>query len=462
MAWTKFNDVTLTTGSRVVTINDNTPVEQIYAGYDLVKDGLVYELDTPSAGNLMLVDNWADATASNVSVKVRQTHAPLANLIHQAIQRLSDNSDTFESLGDVSNLTIADGITETELNKGAFLDVADGITETELNKAAFLDVTDGITGDKLKKGAFSDVASGQFFKTEKSAALFTAAGGLKTTQIFTISIDNTLVNFAANTTVVTPILSNATDYKIYAKSDATLEALDWDDPAPADSCWLGGFHAAYSDGTVVENSLWDLGWRPSCNPRAMTLSPDNRVWVDIYLMDVDYGLNFYSRADQTIADNENPPKIPAIYGGNGTTNYGSLMWYEAWDLCVAAGKRLPFYGEFTGFAYGVVERQAVGADSVTTKYQAGHRSACGVEQVTGVMYQWGANINGTSETGSVAWQDITDGRGDVYTHDTKAVLLGAHWNFGSYAGSRAAGWGNSPTSSYSSIGARGVCDHQIL
>jgi hypothetical protein len=233
MTWTKFNDVTLTNGSRVVTVNDNTPVEQIYAGYDLIKDGLVYELDTPSAGNLMLVDNWTGATASNVSVKVRQTHAPLANLIHQAIQRLSDNSDTFESLGEISNLTIADGITETELNNGAFLGVADGITETE-----------------LKKGAFLDVAAGQFYKTERSITLFTAVSGLKTTQIFAVYINDALVNFAANTSVTTPTLTSATDYKIYAKSDGTLLAEKWDDPAPASSIAIGGFHAAYSDASV--------------------------------------------------------------------------------------------------------------------------------------------------------------------------------------------------------------------
>jgi hypothetical protein len=194
----------------------------------------------------------------------------------------------------------------------------------------------------------------------------------------------------------------------------------------------------------------------------MTLSPDKRIWVDIYLMHTDYGIDLYSRANKTIADGSSLPKIPTIYGGDGTTAYTDLNWYTAWDLCIAAGKRPPFYGEFTGFAFGVVERQAVGADPITTKYQAGHRSACGVEQVTGVLYQWGADVNGTSETGAADGQDITNGRGDVYTHSTRAALFGAYWSGGVGAGSRSASWGNSPTSSHSYIGARGVCEHMSV
>lgn len=120
MAWTKFNNVTLTSGSREVTVNDGTSVAEILAGFDLVKDGLVYELDTPSAGNLMLVDPWPNSTEASASIKVRQTHAPIASQIHQAIQRLSANSDTFE-----------------DLKEGAFLDVVNGLEGGTLQATAF-------------------------------------------------------------------------------------------------------------------------------------------------------------------------------------------------------------------------------------------------------------------------------------------------------------------------------------
>ena len=272
------------------------------------------------------------------------------------------------------------------------------------------------------------------------------------------------IEFADSAAVTLPALVAATDYKIFLLSDGSLSAQAFDTAAPAGSLVLGGFHVYHTTGTINPRSIWDIKFRPSCNPRGMTLSPDSRLWVDIYLMDVDYGINRYSRPNATIADGVSLPKIPAIYGGNGAATYPAMTWYSSWDLAIAAGKRLPFYGEFTGFAYGVVERQAVGTDPVTTKYQAGHRSACGVEQVTGCLWQWGADINGTTATGEAAatWQDIAGGRGDVYTHSIRAVLLGAAWGNAANAGSRASGWGNDPVYSNISVSARGVCDHQIL
>lgn len=303
---------------------------------------------------------------------------------------------------------------------------------------------------------------GAFVKPTKSIPLFAVSGGLITSQPFSVAINGKFVVYPASTSVSLSSLIAARDYKIYAIADQTIEAVEWDDPAPEDSRWVGGFHAAYSNGAVVASSLWDLGWRPSCNPRGMTLSPDRRLWVDIYLMDIDYGVNGYSRPDATIAKGNQLPKIPSIYGGNGANTYDRMSWYESWDLAVSAGKRLPFYGEFTGFAYGVVERQAVGADPVTTRHQAGHRSACGVEQVTGCMWQWGADINGTSATGSASWQDITGGRGAVRTHSIRAVRLGASWGSGLDSGSRASSWDASPDLSDVVYGSRGVCDHLIL
>ncbi|MEX2474016.1 hypothetical protein, partial [Marinobacter sp.] len=189
---------------------------------------------------------------------------------------------------------------------------------------------------------------------------------------------------------------------------------------------------------------------------------DGKTWGDIYLMDTQYGVNGYSRNGATIADDGDRPVIPSIYGGNGSTTYGSMSWWVAVDLATAAGKRLPFYQEFTAMAYGVVERQAVGTDPGTTQHQAGHRSACGCEQITGVMYQWGADINGTSATGSASWQDIAEGRGDVYTDSIRSPRFGAHWNGGSYSGSRASNWSAAPDGSGSIISARGVSDHLNL
>lgn len=300
---------------------------------------------------------------------------------------------------------------------------------------------------------------GVFLKPTKSIPLFVVATGLVTSQPFSVAIGGEFITYAEGTNVSLPAMVAATDYKIYAINDGTIQAVAWDDPAPANSKWVGGFPTAYSNGAVVSNGLWDLGWRPSCNPRGMTLSPDQKLWVDIYMMDVDYGINGYSRPDVTIADGTSLPKIPAIYGGNGTTTYAGMTWFNSWDLAIAASKRLPFYGEFTGFAYGVIEQQSVGTDPITTKHQAGHRSACGVEQATGAMWQWGANIQANTGGG---WTGITEGRGSVWHLGISAVRLGASWADSSNAGSRASNWGGAPDGSSASYCARGVCDHQIL
>ena len=288
-------------------------------------------------------------------------------------------------------------------------------------------------------------------------AFYMDGAALKTTQKIVSAVGSKVVSYDAGITVSLPELASGKDYKIYALETGTLQALEWDSTTPSNSSWIGGFLTSYSNGTIVERSLWDINWRPSCSPRGMALSIDSQVWADVYFMDVDYGITGYSRPDKTIADGSSLPKIPAIYGGNGTATYPAMTWYNAIDLASAAGKRLPTYTEFTAFAFGVVEKQSVGTDPITTKHQAGHRSASGIEQVTGVMWQWGADIQGSGS----GWQDIAGGRGSVNATEIRAVRLGARWDDGAYSGSRASIWDNSPSYSISGVGARAVCDHQI-
>jgi len=275
-------------------------------------------------------------------------------------------------------------------------------------------------------------------------------------------VGSSLVEIAAGTSVTLPALGNGTDYTVYAHGDGTLEAVDADSAAPAGARAAGGFHS-FANGGIASRSLWDLNWLPSApSPRAMVHDPKCGIWADIYLMDTQYGLNGYSRNGAQIADANSVPVIPDAYGGDGSSTYANLSWWVAVDLATAAGKRLPFYQEFASIAYGVVERQAVGTDPGTTQHQAGHRSDIGCEQITGVMWQWGADINGTSATGSATWNDWADGRGDIYTHSIRSPLFGASWDGGSHAGSRASFWYFRPDGSSSTLGARGVCDHLNL
>ncbi|WP_280568267.1 hypothetical protein [Chromohalobacter sp. 296-RDG] len=304
-----------------------------------------------------------------------------------------------------------------------------------------------------------------FTKSDGSRAAWTAptVSTLVTTSSLSLVVGPSLVTIAGGTDVALPALSPGTDYTIYAHADGTLEAVDADSAAPSDTRAVGGFHASAGAGDIVTASLWDLNWRPDAHsPRGMVRDPKSGIWADIYLMDTQYGVNGYSRNGAQIADDNDRPVTPDEYGGNGSDTYGSMSWWVAVDLAMAAGKRLPFYQEFTALAYGVVERQAVGSDPGTTQHQAGHRSACGCEQITGTLWQWGADINGTSATGSSSWKELTEGRGDIYTNSIRSPRFGAGWNGGSLAGSRASDWNNRPDYSGGRISARGVCDHMNL
>lgn len=330
----------------------------------------------------------------------------------------------------------------------------------EAGSAAFAD-----TGDFDPAGRAVAVTPTAFAKADGSRPGWTAPTGttLEAASNLALVVGSTLVEIAAGTAITLPALAAGIDYTIYAAADGTLQAVDADAAAPIDTRKVGGFHVSAGGTAIVASSLWDLNWRPSApNPRGMVLSLDGRIWADIYLADVDYALNGYSRNGQQIADDLSLPKIPAEYGGDGIAAYASASWWSFNDILSSAGKRFPHYQEFTALAYGVVERQAVGADPGTTQHQAGHRSACGVEQVTGVMWQWGADITGTSATGAAAWNDWADGRGDIYTHSIRSPLFGAHWSVGTRAGSRASAWNNQPDLSGGGVGARGVCDHLNL
>ncbi len=339
--------------------------------------------------------------------------------------------------------------------------------DAKVNKVAgkVLSANDYTDLEKAKLAGTADSVNAivqKLSKADTSIPVLEVSGAtLITTQACAINTPTGIISFPLGAAVTLPALVSATDYKVYSTATG-LTAQAWVDAAPADSIEIGGFHAYHTTATINPSSIWDLRWRPLCSPRGMTLSPDKSVWVDIYLMDIDYGIDGYSKGNSTIADGSSLAKIPLIYGGNGTAAYASHSWFNAIDLAVSAGKRLPFYMEFTGFAYGVVEAQSVGADPVTTKYAAGYRSACGVEQATGTLWQWGADINGTSAVGTAGWQAITEGRGSVYAGDIKAVLLGAGWGNGVNAGSRASGWGSSPSDSNGAVGSRALCDHLAL
>jgi hypothetical protein len=290
--------------------------------------------------------------------------------------------------------------------------------------------------------------------------------------------------YLAATAVTMPgSFSNNTDYAIW--QHPTTGALVADasfTTAPAGATGgsvVGGFHyipsgrpTAINNGSptaaaeILEFSLWDLTWRPSCpDPRGMACIND-AFWIDLYLAGATSyaGTTFSavpsSKIGLTIADGSSAPLVPAQYGGDGSTTYGSFTWFEASEMAASFGKRLPFYAEFAAAAYGAPEATSRGSDPGTVTWE--RASKFGLAQATGVMWQWGSDY---ALAGSpAAWTTgVTEGRGDVYDSGfSRAVVLGGGWDDGANSGSRCAVWNSPPWLSSGYFGARFAAGHLVL
>ena len=319
-------------------------------------------------------------------------------------------------------------------------------------------------------------AAQHFSKADSQSVAFTKTGA-GTAQIKAgtrVEAGGALLTFAAATAIVMPALTAGTDYAIYACTDGTVRA-DANFSAPtgyttANSRKIGGLHYApgghsgLSGGgnatpQINEYSFWDLKFKPAClDPRGMTLVADG-FWADIYLLGVEHLVNGTSKFNVTIADGASPPKVPAKFGGNGTTAYTSLNWWEAGEVAAHHGKRLPNYTEFAALAFGTTEASSIGADPVSTTWAAAYISRWGCAQASGNLWVWGANFGGGAA--GAAWTANTVGRGSTYQMENAAIFGGA-WAETSNSGSRASVWNISPTGSGSHISGRCVSDLLIL
>ncbi len=314
---------------------------------------------------------------------------------------------------------------------------------------------------------------GLFRKSDPSIAAWTktGAGTATTSSILYIEVNGSIKTIASGTSITMPTFASGTDYAIWAKTDGTLEATsNHTSPPTANARKVGGFHyAAGGNATgqsggnttpqINEYSFWDLKWKPACNdPRGMALVADG-FWVDIYLANTDCDTNGTSKYNVTMADGSSPPKVPTKFGGNGSTTYGSLTWFESCELASAYGKRLLTQREFMAMAYGTTEASSVGTDQGSTILNAAYTSKWGVMQSSGVLWVWGDDRGGAYNTGG--WNANTEGRGSEY-NAPNAVLLGGSWASGSLAGSRCSGWDASASLSDYYIGARFACDHLLL
>jgi hypothetical protein len=318
--------------------------------------------------------------------------------------------------------------------------------------------------------------AGAFYKTDAYSVGFTTTGtGTAQVKAGTIvEVAGQILNFSSATSITMPTLTAGTDYAIYVGSDGVLIA-DSNFSAPTgygttNSRQIGGFHyapggnaSAQAGGNTTPQinsySLWDLKWKPAAgDPRGMTLVA-GAFWSDIYLTGVDWYTNGTSKYNVTQADGSSPPKIPASYGGNGSTAYANYDWWNATEVCIAVGKRLPNYIEYIALAYGTTEASSIGTDQVSTILNATYTSRWGVIQSSGVLYTWGNEFGGPYAGASWVATPLT--RGSAYNLPN-AVRCGGTWSIGSLSGSRCSIWDGAPSVSDGYIGSRAVCDHLIL
>lgn len=317
------------------------------------------------------------------------------------------------------------------------------------------------------------VPYGLFRKADPTIAAWTktGAGTATTASIIYVEVNGVIRTIASGTSITMPTLAAGTDYAIWCKPDGTLEATsNHTSPPVANSRKVGGFHYApggNATGTsggnttaqINEYSFWDLKFRPSCSdPRGMTLVAGG-FWSDIYLTGVDAITNGSSKYNVTMADGSSPPKVPTMFGGNGSTTYGSFTWFEAMELATAFGKRCPTQQEFMTLAYGTTEASSIGSDQVSTVLNAAYTSRWGVIQAAGVLWVWGRDRGGPAAAAS--WNANTEGRGSEY-NAPNAARFGGYWGDGSVSGSRCSVWNIAASFSSDGVGSRLVCDHLQL
>ena len=315
---------------------------------------------------------------------------------------------------------------------------------------------------------------GLFVKSNPAAVAFTKTGNFTVSAASTlyVEVNGDAVVVASGAAVTMPGSAVVgTNYAIWAKTDGTLEATsNHVSPPTANARRIGGFHyapggnaTAQSGGNTTaqinEYSFWDLNFRPACqDPRGMTLVAGG-FWVDIYLTNVDAITNGSSAYNVTMADGSSPPKIPTLFGGNGSTDYGSYTWFEAQELATAFGKRSMTQQEFMSAAYGTTEASSIGSDQGSSVLNAAYTSKWGVIQAAGVLWIWGRERGGPAAAAS--WNANTEGRGSEY-NAPNAVLLGGDWSAGSVCGSRCSLWDGAASASFGGVGSRFACDHLQL
>lgn len=251
--------------------------------------------------------------------------------------------------------------------------------------------------------------------------------------------------------VTMPTLTAGTDYRVAIKTDGSYEGYTYTDTLPSAAQVVGGFHylpgnpGVFPSGggltpTLLEYSIWDISFRPKCDPRGMTRVGNSGKWIDIYFQGDSSNTDGVSRNNDPILTGANPPVIPADYGGNGTTKFGTLNWWESNEHFRQWGKELPSYALMCLAAFGTKEKDGRGGHPIKTGLNTYNQtsqyggspdhnftSKWGVIQSTGCVWVWCSDLSytpGPLSTSSWGFETYeTGGRGKIIMRNDGATAL---------------------------------------
>lgn len=353
-------------------------------------------------------------------------------------------------------------------------------------------------------------------KADRMSPCFTKVGAqaLSVKAGTSVLVDDALIHFKSDAPVTLPSLTAGEDYAVFVNPDGTIEAVadPFSIPASAPqpgSRKIGGFHYGLVSPTetvvggnfatsgpgmhwtqgdvdkirgINEFSIWDVRFRSAGEQHGFAFDPQARVWVAIYYCGPDHITDGISRYNSAVASDTVPPKIPLVYGGNGSAVYTTYTggdadvaagcWWNFMEVAHSHGARMLWEHEFNSAAFGVTENQALGGSSSTipsTDREPGYTSRIGLEQSTGHHYTWGMDSNfrdGDTSSGNVGWKDVNGNRGNIYSRNEFGIVRvcfgGDRAADPAGCGSRAAYWSGYPWGGNWRHGLRAACDHLIL